>query len=168
MSDELPIKIYRQNRNTMMMRATLGAIEVFIPHKLKPTDKRVKDFIAQHLPKLAPQTPQTPPEKVSQAEILRLVKAYSQQMNVTPTRVSLRDMRRKWGSCSSLGSVTLNTRLSWLEPILVEYIVCHELAHLIELNHSPAFWAIVERYMPDYKALIQQLREAEKALWKRD
>ena len=66
---------------------------------------------------------------------------------------------------SSKGTVTLSSRLKWLDYSVVEYIVCHELAHLIEFNHSEQFWAIVAHHIPDYKTRIKRLREAEKHLY---
>lgn len=158
------IKIYRQNRRNLMMRPTPGAIEVYIPHQLDENDTLVKDFIAQGLKKFGDKVPDVPPEKTSRKVIKAMVKDYAQRMGVKASRVQFRDMRRKWGSCSSKGTVTLNARLTWLDADLAEYIVCHELAHLIELNHSKKFWAIVEQHMPDYRARLNELRRTEKTL----
>lgn len=164
MTDQ-PITIIRQNRRAMMMRAIPGAIEVYIPSRYQPADKCVVNFIRKNLSAIqACQLPQ-PAHKTSEQTIMSMVSVYGERMQVQPARVALRDMRRKWGSCSSLGTVTLNTRLCWLDAPLVEYIVCHELAHLRELNHSKAFWAIVAAYMPDYKERIQQLRMAERSFY---
>lgn len=162
---EQPIRIIRQHRRAMMMRVVPGAIEVYIPSRYQATDKCVVKFISKNLPKLAAHELPTPPKRISEQAILEMVADYAARMNVKPTRVALRDMRRKWGSCSALGTVTLNTRLCWLAAPLAEYIVCHELAHLRELNHRPAFWAIVAEYMPDYKARIHALKAAERAFY---
>jgi len=158
------IKIYRQNRRNLMMRPTPGAIEVYIPHQLDENDTLVKDFIAKGLKKIGDKVPDVPPEKTSRKAIKAMVKDYANRMGVKASRVQFRDMRRKWGSCSSKGTVTLNSRLTWLNAELAEYIVCHELAHLIELNHSKKFWAIVEQHMPDYRARLDALRRTEKSL----
>lgn len=158
------IKIYRQNRANLMMRPTVGALEVYIPYQLSEDDKLVQDFIAKGVEKFADAIPDIPPDVTSRKTIKAMVKDYAQRLNVKASRVQFRDMRRKWGSCSSKGTVTLNSRLTWLEPDLVEYIVCHELAHLIELNHSKKFWAILAHHMPDYKARLQELRRIEKTL----
>lgn len=159
------LKVIRQNRQNMMMRAVPGAIEVYIPHQLTKNHKIVKEFISKGLEQLGDVLPAMPQDKTPRSTIEAMVTEYETRMGVKASRVQFRDMRRKWGSCSSKGTLTLNTRLSWLEEALAEYIVCHELAHLIELNHSKAFWAVVERYMPDYKARIKALRAAEKSLW---
>ncbi|MEO1289912.1 MAG: YgjP-like metallopeptidase domain-containing protein, partial [Chloroflexota bacterium] len=121
-------------------------------------------FIEEGLRKLGDDVPPMPEDKTDRATIKAMVKDYAQRMEVKATRVQFRDMRRKWGSCSSKGTVTLNSRLTWLDAELAEYIVCHELAHLKELNHSKKFWHVVETYMPDYDARRKRLREIEKTL----
>lgn len=73
-------------------------------------------------------------------------------------RVSIRDQRSRWGSCSKRGGLNFNYRLLFLEEKLVDYVVVHELCHLGELNHSPAFWALVSRLIPDYQQRRQALR----------
>ena len=80
-------------------------------------------------------------------------------MQVKPYRVQFRDMYRKWGSCSSRGSVTLNTALQYLPRHLVEYVIVHELAHLTHLNHDAEFWNKVGEFMADYQAHEQELNE---------
>lgn len=164
MTDQ-PIKIIRQHRRSMMMRTVPGAIEVYIPSRYNEGDKCVVNFIKKNLSKVQQYQMPEPEHKLIERDILGMVAFYSQLMEVKPSRVSLRDMRRKWGSCSALGTITLNTRLCWLDAPLAEYIVCHELAHLKELNHSKSFWAIVLAYMPDYKARIHELKRVEQGFW---
>jgi YgjP-like, metallopeptidase domain len=159
------IKIYRQNRRNLMMRPVPGALEVFIPYQLDEQDPLVQDFIAKGLQEFDGNVPELPPEITPKETIRKMVKDYAKRMSVRASRVQFRDMRRKWGSCSSRGTVTLNSRLTWLEAHLAEYIVCHELAHLIELNHSKKFWTVLEQYMPDYKKRMKELRRIEKNLW---
>ncbi|MEO0598191.1 MAG: M48 family metallopeptidase [Chloroflexota bacterium] len=158
------IKIYKQNRRSLMMRPTVGAIEIFIPYQLDENHPDVQAFIKEGLHKLGDDVPPVPDVKTDRATIKAMVKDYAKRMRVKATRVQFRDMRRKWGSCSSKGTVTLNSRLTWLDAELAEYIVCHEFAHLKELNHSKKFWRVVETYMPDYDTRRKRLREIEKTL----
>jgi predicted metal-dependent hydrolase len=164
MPDEPKVTIRRQRRRSLMMRVIPGGIEVYIPHHLREDDRVVRDFIAEGVAKLKGRIPDVPDEQTSRAQIKAMVADYAARMTVKASRVQFREMTRKWGSCSEKGTVTLNTRLTWLAPELVEYVVCHELAHLIELNHSPAFWAIVAQHMPDYQMRMRALRAAEKDL----
>jgi hypothetical protein len=66
-------------------------------------------------------------------------------------------MKTKWGSCSSKGNLNFNTFLQYLPDAMVEYIVHHEMVHLIELNHSSRFWNHVKKRYPDYKESEKKL-----------
>lgn len=82
---------------------------------------------------------------------------------VTYTRVAIRNQRRRWGSCSSLGNLNFNYRIIFLPAHLCDYVVVHELCHLKELNHGPRFWAAVAAVMPEYKAYETELRAIERS-----
>lgn len=73
-------------------------------------------------------------------------------------RVALSSARTRWGSCNQT-SLRLNWRLIHLPPELVDYVVAHEVAHLVEMNHSPRFWAVVERIYPDWRAARAELKQ---------
>ena len=81
------------------------------------------------------------------------------------TRVLIRGQRKRWGSCSSDGSIRLNWRIMMAAPALIEYVVVHELAHLNVMNHSPRYWKQVERAMPDYRARRKRLNDVGVQLW---
>ncbi|PKQ12740.1 MAG: M48 family peptidase [Alphaproteobacteria bacterium HGW-Alphaproteobacteria-1] len=68
------------------------------------------------------------------------------------SRLSLRDTRSRWGSCSSKGALSYSWRLILAPPEVLDYVAAHEVAHLAEMNHSPAFWALVARLRPGYQA----------------
>lgn len=70
----------------------------------------------------------------------------------------IRNQRTRWGSCSRTGKINLNWRLIMLPMEILDYIVVHELCHLVEPNHSPRFWALVERAIPNYKQRRTLLR----------
>ncbi len=79
-------------------------------------------------------------------------------------RILIRDQRRRWGSCAWDGTLRFNWRVMLLEPALVDLIVVHELAHLTVRNHSPKFWELVARHLPDVKLRRQRLRDVEGTL----
>lgn len=143
----------------MAMRITpAGDVLVLIPPWLRQTDRRVRRFIQHGLEKLSAHIPAQRSQRLhTSADIRRLVAEWAQRLDVKPGRVQLRPMTRKWGSCSSRGSITLNTALEYLPPHLVEYVVVHELAHLVVFDHSPAFWALVGQHLPDYEACRREL-----------
>jgi len=83
---------------------------------------------------------------------------YAPLLNVRPRTVKLSEAKTQWGSCTAEGSVRLHVHLIKLPLRLIDYVVVHELAHLRELNHSAAFWRLVESVCPDYKILRSELK----------
>jgi predicted metal-dependent hydrolase len=84
---------------------------------------------------------------------------YVALMNVSPRTVKLSSARTQWGCCTARGSVRLNWQLVKMPLRLIDYVVAHELAHLVELNHSDAFWQVVKNVCPDYAARRRELRQ---------
>lgn len=91
--------------------------------------------------------------------VVARVSAYVRRIATEPPRVRLSNARSEWGSCNAKGEIRLNWRLVQLPPLLAEYVVAHEVAHMIELNHSARFWAVVESLLPGHAALRRQLDE---------
>ena len=75
------------------------------------------------------------------------------------TRLTLRDTRSRWGSCTSDGGLMYSWRLIMAPPEVLHYVAAHEVAHLQEMNHSAAFWAVVEQLYGDYAAPRRWLRK---------
>ncbi|MDD2972084.1 MAG: M48 family metallopeptidase [Lachnospiraceae bacterium] len=84
---------------------------------------------------------------------------YQMQMGGTYERVIIRDQKTRWGSCSSGGTLSFSWRLMLAPPMVLDYVVIHELAHLQEMNHSKAFWDVVESVMPEYRIHRKWLRD---------
>ncbi len=142
------IRIHRQKRRSMVMKRTPVGLVVFIPRWLKPESPQVRKFIAEGIAKLG--IPATTTEQTSPDELRALLKAWAERIGVQPGRVQVRDMYQKWGSCSSKGSITLNSALCRVPRELAEYVVLHELVHLRVFNHGKEFKALMSTYMPDW------------------
>lgn len=101
-------------------------------------------------------------------ESLRLyaprVERSAARIGLPPPRVALSRSAREWGSCNRQGVIRLSWRLIQLPPELAQYVVAHEVAHLVELNHSPRFWALVEALHPGHRAARRALGEWSLAL----
>ena len=88
---------------------------------------------------------------VASRELPARVAVLAEKHQRSVARVTVRNQRGRWGSCSRRGTISLNWRLIQLPGFVSDYIILHELAHLREMNHSPRFWAEVERLCPDYR-----------------
>ena len=87
------------------------------------------------------------------------VRQYAERMGVTYGRITIRNQRTRWGSCSSKGNLNFNCLLMLTPEEVQDYVIVHELAHRVEMNHSPRFWAIVAAVLPDYKKQRQWLKK---------
>lgn len=89
--------------------------------------------------------------------ISKLVKDISRELKVTVNQVRFRRMKSRWGSCSSRGNLNFNLYLKYLPPELIEYIVFHEIAHLVEMGHNKRFWNVISRRFNDYHEMEDEL-----------
>ena len=83
----------------------------------------------------------------------------AQQLGVTYGRITIRNQRTRWGSCSSKGNLNFNCLLLLCPDHVLDYVVVHELCHRKEMNHSPRFWALVASVLPDWKTSEKWLKE---------
>jgi len=80
------------------------------------------------------------------------VSHFGAQMGLAPGPVALKEWKRRWGECHPDGTLKFNWRLIMCPPAVVDYVVVHELAHLLVLGHNPRFWGQVAKVLPDYAA----------------
>jgi hypothetical protein len=149
------IRIHRQNRRSLVMKRTPVGLVVFIPRWLKPDSPQVRAFIEEGVKKLGVPAPTV--EQTSPDDLRAMVAEWAGRIGVQSGRIQLREMYRKWGSCSSRGSITLNSALCNLPRELAEYVVLHELVHLRVFNHGKEFKALMSEYMPDWREREQTL-----------
>ena len=89
---------------------------------------------------------------------------YAACLELAPPRVSLSNARTQWGVCTEGGAIRLSWRLVHLEPALADYVVAHEVAHLVELNHSKRFWGLLARLYPEWREARERLELAGASL----
>ncbi len=178
---EVQIAIIRSRRKTLALQIKEdGSVLVRAPYWMSNGEisrfvKDKKDWIRKHLDNLQNQDKQTPLQMISQEELDSLCK---KAMKVIPEKaayfapivgtdygkITIRRQRTRWGSCSDKGNLSFNCLLMKVPERVLDYVVVHELCHRLEMNHSPRFWANVERVLPDYKASEKWLKENGKAL----
>ncbi len=92
------------------------------------------------------------------------VRGYAAQLGKSVARVAFRDTRSRWGSCSTSGTLSFSWRLAMAPPGVQDYVAAHEAAHMVEMNHSPAYWAVVECLMPGWQPHRTWLRQEGRSL----
>lgn len=88
-----------------------------------------------------------------------LLREMSDRTGMDFVSVTIRNQRSRWGSCSANGRINLNCKALFLPPELLEQLMLHELCHLRHQDHSPRYWALVERHQPDFRNLEDRLRD---------
>lgn len=138
-----------------------------------------RDWIENHLDKAkARQEAAGQAEKLTMEEIRHLAREaskdiparaehYASLLGVTYGRITIRNQKSRWGSCSAKKNLNFNCLLMLMPPEHRDYVVVHELCHLKEMNHSRRFWSEVESILPDYKKSVKWLRENGESLMAR-
>ena len=80
--------------------------------------------------------------------------------NFVVNKISIRGQTTRWGSCSSKYNLSFNFKLMQFRQEVIDYVIFHELCHLIEMNHSKSFWSLLKKFCPDYKLLKRELKNA--------
>ncbi len=93
----------------------------------------------------------TQEKKLAKAHFAKRLSEISNTHAISYNKFRLSSAKTRWGSCSRKRNINLNWRLIFAPPGILDYVIMHELSHLTHMNHSKAFWAHVERMMPDYK-----------------
>lgn len=171
------MKIIKSNRKTIAVEIKSDAtVIVRVPSRM--TDREIYRFlkekegwIKEHLKEAEKlQKEKEDVQKLTMKEVRQLadlalekiperVRYYAEIMKVSYGRITIRNQKTRWGSCSGKGNLNFNCLLMLAPEKVIDYVVVHELCHLIEMNHSKAFWEQVERVMPDYKVQKQWLKD---------
>ena len=178
------VKIIRSNRKTLAiqinpdlsvtvrapMYAPQSDIERILREKEGWIQKHIEKIREQEEKKKETQGESMEREYLTNEEIKKLadkalqhipkrVSYFAKQIDVTYGKITIRNQKTRWGSCSSKGNLNFNCLLMLTAPEVIDYVVVHELCHRKEMNHSEAFWAEVEKILPYYKEQVKWLKE---------
>lgn len=171
-------QVIRSSRKTLAIQITEDSrVVVRAPNRLP--DSVIRRFVAEkedwirsrlaaraQLPQLSPFTHEELQSLAARAAqiIPQRVEFFARLLGVDYGRITLRFPRTRWGSCSAKGNLNFNCLLMLAPPEVLDYVIVHELCHRKELNHSPRFWAEVEKICPDYRVHRQWLKDNGSAL----
>ena len=167
-------ELVRSRRKTLSVEVTREG-RVIVRAPLRVSAAQIERFVAAHADWIARaqarqrerMAAHPEPDDRRRAELIRRAKAelppkvahYARLMGVQPTGLTITSARTRFGSCSGKNSLCFSWRLMEYPEEAVDYVVVHELAHIVHKNHGPDFWALVGQYMPDYKRRRALLRK---------
>jgi predicted metal-dependent hydrolase len=180
-----PYRVIRSCRKTLSLEITPQG-EVLVRAPLRTSEAAIRGFvegkqrwIGTHLALVRERmaaTADVPHLTEAEREALRAqarpvlearVAHFAPLAGVSWGKITIRTQRSRWGSCSAQGNLSFNALLLLTPPEVLDYVVVHELCHRKEMNHSPRFWAEVEKLVPDWKARRLWLRHSGGALMAR-
>ena len=173
--EDICYQVIRSDRKTIALQILPdGAVLVRCPRRMPTEDIRrfvaeKEGWIRKHIPS-APSAPKLTPSQLQalsrQAayDLPARVAAYARRIGVSYGRITIRHQKTRWGSCSSKGNLNFNCMLMLAPAAVVDYVVIHELCHRKEMNHSKAFWALVQQHCPDYLLHRRWLKEHGRAI----
>lgn len=173
--EEILVKIVRSNRRSAGLEVKGEQVTARVPFRFPQED--VIQMIESHAKWISDKlelarerkkngtTIHISPEDLTEEKIAQMkekfrqkVETYAKLMGVTYGRITIRNQKTRWGSCSSDGNLNFNFKLFFLPEHLMDYVVVHELSHRIHMNHSKDFWKVVATYCPDYKKCTQEIK----------
>ena len=172
MIPDIKITIIRTDRKTLSIQLKADEIIARAPLRMKDKDiyafiESKKGWIEKHLADISEREraePFTEAEIKALAEKARViiperVKHYADKIGVSYGRITIRNQKTRWGSCSSKGNLNFNCILVLFPLEIIDSVVVHELCHRKHMNHSPEFYAEIDRVFPDYRRCYKWLKD---------
>lgn len=175
----MKVTVIRSNRKTVAIQVNSNlSVTVRAPRSASEKDieeilKKKEAWISKHIEKIKETKERfeaEPTEKLTREKVIALaeealkviperVEYFAKVIGVTYGKITVRNQKTRWGSCSSKGNLNFNCLLMLAPPEVLDYVVVHELCHRKQMNHSKAFWLEVEKVLPNYKEVRKWLKE---------
>ena len=175
----MKVTVIRSNRKTVAIQVNSDlSVTVRAPRSVSEKDieailKKKEAWISKHIEKIKETKERfeaEPTEKLTREKVIALadealkviperVEYFAKVIGVTYGKITVRNQKTRWGSCSSKGNLNFNCLLMLAPPEVLDYVVVHELCHRKQMNHSKAFWLEVEKVLPNYKEVRKWLKE---------
>lgn len=175
----MKVTVIRSNRKTVTIQVSSDlSVTVRAPRSASEKDieeilKKKEAWISKHIEKIKETKERfeaEPTEKLTREKVIALaeealkviperVEYFAKVIGVTYGKITVRNQKTRWGSCSSKGNLNFNCLLMLAPPEVLDYVVVHELCHRKQMNHSKAFWLEVEKVLPNYKEVRKWLKE---------
>ena len=175
----MKVTVIRSNRKTVAIQVNSDlSVTVRAPRSVSEKDieeilKKKEAWISKHIEKIKETKERfeaEPTEKLTREKVIALadealkviperVEYFAKVIGVTYGKITVRNQKTRWGSCSSKGNLNFNCLLMLAPPEVLDYVVVHELCHRKQMNHSKAVWLEVEKVLPNYKEVRKWLKE---------
>lgn len=119
--------------------------QIVIPQKTEP-DKIIKLLKSWY-------------KKIAKKILQDRLKFIEERIRLKSNTMRINDSKGRWGSCNTIGVISFNWRVILLPPQIIDYVIVHELCHLVEMNHSKKFWSLVQRFLPNYEVLKKSIKD---------
>ena len=143
------LNIYYKDINNAILNVENGKIVIILP--LRYADEDNTEQIKKMIDKMY--------YMIAEREVEAAMEKTRKMVGLAPEEYRIKKTKSVWGSCSSNKKITINQNLMMYSRKAIEYVVLHEVCHLKYMNHSKNFWAMVEKYMPDYKEAEKELKK---------
>jgi predicted metal-dependent hydrolase len=151
------LDLRKADRKNISVRISKGKINVIYPTELKSDSKEVQIGIRKGIERaLKSEAKQYLPEKVKELAV---------KFDLDYNKLTLKNIKSRWGSCSRKNNINLSIHLMRLPDHLIDYVILHELAHTVHHNHSKRFWALVDKVTGGAKSLDKELRKYRIAIY---
>ena len=135
------------------------AIDHFIQQKRRWIERQMARLAARPRPQVLTEEERAGWRRVAREKIIERCRYFSELTGYSPISVRINNARSRWGSCGAKGTINFSWRLALAPSAVIDYVVVHELAHLIERNHSARFWRRVAEVIPDHNLHRRWLRQ---------